>query len=73
MFIALQAQIGAQLFFQGSFDHLLDGAQDDVWHVVGQFIFYIAWQTLTIDHLKIVIQVAAMVKLLGMAHWGIPP
>src|SRR5438067_7599894 len=33
----------------------------------------IAWETLTIDNLQVVIQVAAMVQLLGMAHWDIPP
>src|SRR5207302_6924555 len=32
----------------------------------------VAWETLTIDNLQVVIQVAAMVQLLGMAHWDIP-
>jgi hypothetical protein len=73
VFIALQAQIGAQFFFQGCFDDLLDGGEDNVLHVEAQVVFHVARQALAIDHLQIVIQVAAIMQLLGMAHRGIPP
>src|SRR5262249_26580743 len=38
-----------------------------------QVTFDVAWQALTIDNLQVVIQVASVVKLLGMAHRDIPP
>ena len=67
------AQIGAQFFCQSRFDDLLDRGDDDALHLETQVIFYVAWQALTIDNLEVVIQVAAIVKLLGMAHGNIPP
>lgn len=42
-------------------------------HLEAELVFDVAWQALTSDNLQIVMQVASIVKLLSMAHWGIPP
>src|SRR5947209_12120190 len=52
---------------------MLHGGDHCVLHRAAQVGFDVAWETLTIDNLQGVIQVAAMVQLLGMAHWDIPP
>ena len=40
--------------------------------MLADFGFDIAWQAATIDHLHIVVKVARVVDLLGMAHRDIP-
>ena len=73
MFVTSQAQIGIQFFGQGLFDDVLHRGNNCVLHLQAQVTFDVAWQALTIDNLQVVIQVASMVKLLGMAHRDIPP
>jgi hypothetical protein len=73
MFIAIQPQIGAQVFVSSRFDDVLHGGAHGVLHREAQVGFDVAWETLTIDNRQVVIQVAALVQLLGMAHWDLPP
>ena len=73
MGVTRPTQIGAQFFFQGLFDDVLHRGDHRVLHLEAEVALDIAWEALTIDTLQVVIQVASMVKLLGMAHWDIPP
>jgi hypothetical protein len=73
MFRAIQPQIGVPCFFSSRFDDVVYGGDHRLLHREAQVGFDVAWETLTIDNLQGVIQVAAMVQLLGMAHWDIPP
>ena len=48
----------------------LDRGGDGVLHLLADRAFDIAWQTTAVDNLQVVIQVASIVKLLGMADRG---
>jgi hypothetical protein len=73
VFIALGAQIGTQFGFQGLFDHMLGGGHDGILDLLADLTCDIAREAFAIDNLHIVIEITAVVKLLGMAHRDIPP
>src|SRR5207302_4557252 len=73
MRVTRHTQRGAQFFFQGLFDDVLHRGDHRVLPLEAEVALDIAWEALTIDHLQGVMQVASIVKLLGMADWEIPP
>ena len=72
MFVAIHPQVGAQFFFSSRFDDVLHSGDHRVLHLAAHVVFDVAWEALTIDNLQGVIQVASIVKWLGMAHRDIP-
>ncbi len=73
VFIACAAQIRGAFFLQGWFNTALDRRDDRVVDLLAQRTFDMAWEAATIDNLHVVIKVALVMELLGMAHRGTPP
>jgi hypothetical protein len=71
LFIARPAQILGSLFLQAVFQGTFDRGDDRLLALLTHGAFDIAWQTMTVDNLQVVIQVAAIMPLRGMAHRGI--
>jgi hypothetical protein len=55
-------------FFQRPFNDTLSGGEDGTVDLLTEFAFDIAREPFAINNLHVVIEVTAVVKLLGMAH-----
>jgi hypothetical protein len=68
---ARKAQILREFFLQAVLHDAFDCGGDGAVNLLAHRTFAIAWKPMTVDKLQVVIQVASIVKLLGMAHRGI--
>jgi len=71
--VARTAQRRGSCFLQGLFNAPLDGRHDGGVDVLADLTLAMAGEARTIAHLSVVIKVALVVALLGMAHRDIPP